>query len=90
MNKSGGMSPCYGDFHLDECNLCGLSREDRDEPMNATNAAMNFGDGYAEALTAVRLGVEGMEFEFDDARPFHFMVERNGVLRLLDKARRRE
>lgn len=48
--KFGGIVPCYSDFHLDKCNNCGLSREDRDEPMNATNAAMNYGDGYQEAV----------------------------------------
>ncbi len=55
---------CTDGFHSDECPGCGLTVDERDEPANATNAAMNFGEGWEDgrlvALKALREKVAGL------------------------------
>jgi hypothetical protein len=62
-----GLTVCFSDatvvLHA-ECPGCGLTADERDDPANATNAAMNFGEGLAEgkraALQSLRERVEGL------------------------------
>ena len=51
---------CEDGFHSDECPGCGLTADERDDPANATNAAMNFGDGVAAERARIAAEVRGL------------------------------
>lgn len=41
---------CPNGFHEASCPDCYMSSADRDDPIIATNAAINYGDGYQQAV----------------------------------------
>ncbi|HEY4895223.1 MAG TPA: hypothetical protein VII01_03960 [Solirubrobacteraceae bacterium] len=56
---------CTDGFHSDECPGCGLTADERDDPANATNAAMNFGEGVASERKRIAEAVRGLAFGLD-------------------------
>jgi hypothetical protein len=51
---------CTDGFHSDECPGCGLTADERDDPANETNSAMNFGEGVASERKRIAEAVWGL------------------------------